>query len=139
MEKRTEKIVDIWRGLSAMQRNAVIYIVAVLVALIGISWMVSFGAWGEVYKAQEKAKTAKQESEKALAQAAKLAREIQAREKQLIKLEVNRENAKSTASTHRQKVDRARDSYQRTRDAPRDNVPSASQLCQELAELGYPC
>jgi predicted Holliday junction resolvase-like endonuclease len=132
-------MIEIWENLTIKQKLIVVFLGLLLVSFILTSWINTFGAWREVREFKRQAEIAREESAEALARAAELARDIQRREKELVKLEVKKNRVEKKISVKRNETDRARANYNRARTTPRPSVPSTAELCRELAELGYPC
>jgi cell division protein FtsB len=130
---------ELWENLSIKQKLIVGFLGFLLISFILTSWINTFGAWREVREFKRQAEVAREESAEALARAAELARNIQRREKELVKLEVKKDHAEQKKFIKRRETDRARADYNRTRTTPRPSLPSTAELCKELAELGYPC
>jgi hypothetical protein len=130
---------ELWEKLSIRQKIIIIFLGFLLISFILTSWINTFGAWREVREFKRQAEVAREESSEALARAAELARDIQRREKELVKLEGKKDHEERKKSIKRNDADRARADYNRARNTARPTVPSTAELCRELAELGYPC
>jgi hypothetical protein len=128
-----------WEQLARRQKIWIIAAAAIVVVLVGWSWLETFQTWQEVRVYERQAEQARQEKDEALANVAKIATQIKIREQELEKVEVKRDAKKADVEKARVDVDRDRAEYERAVRARVTNAPSTDELCERLAASGHPC
>jgi len=99
----------------------------------------SFDGWREARAYEREARIAKQDASDALKKAADIAREKVELEKQLAELEAKRDGKQTEVETARIEALNSQLDLDRARRERRTDNPDRTQLCTELAVLGYPC
>ncbi len=134
-----DAIGDLWRDLSGAQRFVTVSLVALFVGLLVTSWVNTFQTWSEVRVYEQQAAKAEMERVEALERAAEIASQIKIREQEVFNVEAKRDAKAEEVKQVAEIVQRERDNYERAVRYRLPNTPSTSQLCADLAGLGYPC
>lgn len=128
-----------WAQFSLKQKLTILLLSLVLMISILAGGINSFTAWREDRQAAAEAAKAKKDADDAMKKAAQVAAQILEREAELQKQEEKRDEKQTEVDEAKTETRDALNDVNRARVQPRADKPSASKLCAELAELGYPC
>lgn len=134
-----DAIINFWDDLTGLGKAAVIFLIVLIVIVTGSGWFDSWTAMREVKRIEREAARQEQTANDALANAAKIARQLQEKQAELTALESKR-NEKQFELDRSIRDSRDADAdYRRSRREPRTDNPDINTLCRELGELGYRC
>lgn len=128
-----------WSQFSLKRKLIISTFSIVLTVLVFVGGINSFSAWSEYRQVEADARKAKKDAEAAMVKASQIANLILEREAELQKVEEKRDEKQIEVGAADKETRDALDDVGRARVQPRTDKPSASKLCAELAELGYPC
>lgn len=128
-----------WSQFSLKRKLIISTFSIVLTVLVFVGGINSFSAWSEYRQVEADARKAKKDAEAAMVKASQIANLILEREAELQKVEEKRDEKQIEVDAADKETRDALDDVGRARVQPRTDKPSASKLCAELAELGYPC